>query len=129
MSTQPRFKDVSLTFRANPVTGDVVTLLDDDAVKASVKNLVLTMNYEIPFHPEIGCAVMTSLFDNFSPATAINIRRSIMDVLQNFEPRVTVLGVDVQVDPDANGYNAMIIFRIINRPEPVTITLFLQKER
>src|ERR1035437_6525993 len=129
MAIKPRFKDISLTFRANPVTGDIVTLLDDDAVKASVKNLILTMNYEIPFHPEIGCAVMTSLFDNFSPTTAIIIRRSIIDVLQNFEPRVTVLDVNVQVDPDNYGYNVMIIFRIINRPESVTITVFLQKER
>ena len=129
MATAPRYKDISLTFRANPVTGDIVKLFDEDAVKASVINLVLTMNYEIPFHPEVGCAVMASLFENFSPATAINIRRSIMDVLQNFEPRVTILGVDVFVDPDNHGYNVMIIYRIVNRPEPVTITLFLEKVR
>jgi phage baseplate assembly protein W len=129
MAIPIKFKDISLTFRANPVTGDVVKLFDDDAVKASVKNLVLTMNYEIPFHPEIGCSVMASLFDNFSPTTAINIRRSIFDVLQNFEPRVTVLGVDCQVDPDANGYNVMIVFRIVNQIETTTITLFLEKVR
>src|ERR1035438_276624 len=129
MTQTTRYRDISLTCRNNPVTGDVVKLFDDDAVKASVKNLVLTMNYEIPFHPEIGCAVMASLFDNFGPTTAINIRRSIFDVLQNFEPRVEVLDVQVQVDPDNYGYNVMIIFRIVNQPQTTTITLFLQKER
>ena len=129
MAIPIKFKDISLTFRANPVTGDVVKLFDDDAVKASVKNLVLTMNYEIPFHPEIGCSVMASLFDNISPQTAINIRRSIMDVLQNFESRVQILGVDCQVDTDANGYNVMIVFRIVNQIETTTITLFLEKIR
>jgi phage baseplate assembly protein W len=129
MAQPPRYKDISLTFRANPVTGDIVKLLDEDAVKAAMINLVLTMNYEIPFHPEVGCTVMQSLFDNFGAMTAVTIRRSILDVLQNFEPRLTVLGVDVQVDPDNNGYNAMIIYRIINQTEPITITVFLEKKR
>jgi len=126
---QPRFRDISLSFRNNPVTGDIVELFDSDAVKASVINLVMTMNFEIPFHPEVGSAVMRSLFDNFGTMTAVNIRRSILDVLQNFESRVEVLGVDVSMDPDAHGYNALIVYQIIGQPTPVTITLFLEKTR
>jgi phage baseplate assembly protein W len=129
MVQKPIYSDISLTFRANPVTGDVVKLYDEDSVKASVINLVMTMNYEIPFHPEIGCAVQASLFDNISTMTAINIRRSISDVLQNFEPRVQVIDVQVSVSPDSNGYNALIIFQVIGQPTSTTITLFLEKER
>lgn len=124
-----RYKDVSLTFRNHPITGDLTKLLDDDAVKASVINLVMTMNYECPFHPEIGCYVRESLFDNVSPMTAIKIRKSIEDVLNNFEPRITLLKVDVKVDADSNGYFAKIFYRINNRPEPVEITVFLEKRR
>jgi phage baseplate assembly protein W len=127
--SQLRYKDISLTFRNHPVTGDITKLFDDDAIKASVINLVMTMNYEIPFHPEVGCAVRESLFDNISPMTGIKIRRSIEDVLNNFEPRIKLLSVQVKVDPDSNGYMANIFYRIINQPEPVEITIFLEKKR
>ena len=129
MAQIPRYKDISLTFRKNPVTGDVVKLYDEDAVAASIKNLVLTMNYEIPFHPEIGSAVMASLFDNFGPVTAINIRRSIFDVIQNFEPRATVFDVYVNVDPDAYGYTASIVYQVTGQTTQQTLSVFLQKER
>ena len=124
-----RYKDLSLTFRPHPVTEDVVKLTDDDAIKASVIQLVMTMNYEIPFHPEIGCAVLESLFDPISPMSAIKIRKSIEDVINNFEPRVNLLGVNLLTDIDANGYTAQIIYRIVNRVEPVTISVFLEKTR
>lgn len=124
-----RYKDISLTFRANPVTGDIIKIFDDVSVEQSVKNLVLTMNYEIPFHPEQGCAVYHSLFENISPFTAIKIKTSILDVIQNFEKRVIVLEINVIAKPDENGYSAQIIYRIINRPEPITITVFLDKKR
>lgn len=125
----PRYKDISLTFRAHPITGDITTLTDDDAVKASVVNLIMTMNYEIPFHPEQGCAVMHSLFENITPITAIKIRASISDVLQNFEPRVIVSDVQVTAVPDQNGYEALIVYRIVNQPAPVTVSIFLEKSR
>ncbi len=129
MSQKPRYKDLSLTFRKHPITGDVVKLIDEDAIKESVINLVLTMNYEIPFHPEIGSGVMESLFENFTVMTAIKIRKSIEEVIDNFESRVQRLAVQVEMDPDSNGYYANIVYRIINRPEPVSISVFLEKKR
>ena len=129
MAQKPRYIDISLAFRANPVTGDIIVLTDEDAVKASVVNLVMTRNYEIPFHPEVGSAVQNSLFDPIGTMTAVNIRRSIFDVLQNFEPRIQVLGVIVSVIPDANAYNAQIIYQIVGQPTTTTINLFLEKTR
>jgi len=124
-----RYTDLSLAFNANPVTGDVTTLTDDAAIKASVINLVFTMNYEIPFHPEQGCAVYSSLFENISPMTAAKIRRSIMDVLQDYEPRVIVQSVNVIPAPDQNSYNATITYQILGQPLTTTITVFLEKLR
>jgi phage baseplate assembly protein W len=89
----------------------------------------MTMNYETPFHSEIGSNVTNSLFDNISPLTAIVIQKSIQSVINNFEPRVNLLGVNVVVSPDTNGYTATIVYRLINRTDPTTITLFLQKTR
>jgi phage baseplate assembly protein W len=126
---KPRYIDVSLAFRANPVTGDVTTLIDAASIQVSVVNLVMTRNFEIPFHPEQGCAVMNSLFENITPMTCITIRRSILDVLQNYEPRVMVIGVNVSADPDHNGYNASITYQIVGQTAPVTVNLFLEKLR
>lgn len=125
----PRYIDISLGFRANPITGDVTTLIDDDSIKASILNLVMTRNFEIPFHPEQGCSVMASLFENITPMTCITIRRSIMDVLQNYEPRIVVIGVQVQADLDNNGYNALVVYQITGNSTPITVSLFLQKLR
>jgi phage baseplate assembly protein W len=124
-----RYTDLSLAFNANPVTGDVTTLTDDDAIKASVVNLVFTMNYEIPFHAEQGCAVYHSLFENISPMTAAKIRRSILDVLNNYEPRIIVQSVNVVPSPDQNSYNAFIVYQIIGQPLTTAITIFLEKLR
>jgi phage baseplate assembly protein W len=127
--TQPRYKDISLTFRANPVTGDLVKLVDDAAIKESVTNLVLTMFFEIPFHPEQGSAVMESLFDPESPITVIKIQKSIESVITNFEPRVTLIGVTVTLDSTGNAYNARIVYQINNQPAPVDVSIFLKKLR
>jgi phage baseplate assembly protein W len=124
-----RYKDLSLTFRKHPITGDITRLFDEDSIKESLINLVMTRNYEIPFHPEIGCAVMESLFENPSKMTANTIRKSIEDVIVNFEPRVDLLDVDVQVEPDFTRYMATITYRIKNQADPVSITMFLEKKR
>lgn len=127
--TQPRYKDISLTFRTNPVTGDLVKLFDDAAIKESVTNLVLTMFFEIPFHPEQGSAVMESLFDPQSPITVIKIQKSIEQVIKNFEPRVDLVSVTVALDPTGNAYNARVVYQINNQPAPVDVSIFLKKLR
>lgn len=124
-----RYSDITLSFRNNPISGDVIHLFDEDAIKQSVQNLVMTSNFEIPFHPEIGCDVMRSLFEPLGPMTAIMITKSIQNVLNNFEPRITLLGVNVSVNVNLDGYTATIIYRIINKVDPVKISIFLTKER
>ena len=124
-----RYSDLNLAFLANPVRKDISLLFDVDAVKQSVVNLVLTKNYERPFHPEIGCVVTALLFDNITAITAISIQRSIQDVIQNFEKRVQLQSVLVKVNPDANGYDVTITFYVKNVRDLVSVDFFLERLR
>jgi phage baseplate assembly protein W len=124
-----RYSDLNLSFIANPVRKDIGILYDSDAVKQAVVNLVLTKNYERPFHPEIGCNVTALLFDNITSITALSIQVSIQNVINNFEPRVQLQSVVVIADPDNNGYNATITFYVLNIPSLVTVDFFLERLR
>ena len=124
-----RYKDISLTFNTNPVTGDITTLTDADAIAAAVKMLVMTINYEIPFTPDQGCQVYSSLFENISQTTAMTIRRSIADVLNNYEPRISTLGVEVTPSPDQHAYAATIIYQILGQSQTTTLNIFLEQLR
>ena len=65
-----QYSDFNLLFSSHPVTGDVTRKNDEEAVKASLRNLISTRHYERPFHPEIGCQIHGLLFENFNPVTA-----------------------------------------------------------
>lgn len=128
------YSDLDLDFIAHPTTGDVVKKTGIDAIKRSVRNLVLTNFYDRPFRPFIGSSAQKILFDNINPLTATFLRNAITEVIRNFEPRVKInddpnFGVIVQVDPDNNGYNVQINFTIVNRGEPAVINLFLERIR
>ena len=126
---QNRYSDLDLTFTMHPVKKDVVLSVDDQAVIRSVRNLVLTNHYERPFHPEIGSNVRKMLFEPISPLTANYIQREIEDTIRNYEPRVRLQQVIVQVEPDYNYYQAIISFYINNRTEPTTVNFILQRLR
>jgi phage baseplate assembly protein W len=126
---QDRYRDLNLSFIANPVRKDISTLSDADAVQRSVMNLVLTKHYERPFHPEIGCNVTAMLFENITAITAINIKRSIEDVLRNFEPRATATSVVVNPNLEENGYNITINFFVNNVRDQVSVSVFLERLR
>jgi len=124
-----RYRDLNLSFIPNPVRKDISTLSDADAVKRSVVNLVLTKHFERPFHPEIGCTVTAMLFENVTPITAINIKRSIEDVIGNFEPRARLQSVTVDIAPDQNGFEVSIQFYVENVRDIVSVDFFLERLR
>ena len=123
------FSDLDLNFTAHPVTGDVSMRYDDNAIKAAVKNLVLTQNYERPFHSEIGSPLHSLLFDLATPMLAVSLKRVITDLINNFEPRVNLTNVDVQVSPDNNSVYVSIYFTILNTQRPITLDLVLERTR
>ena len=124
-----KYKDLDLAFNMHPVRKDVNKHVDDLAVINSVKNLVSTSNYERLFQPEIGSGVRALLFEQMDSVTAASLKRTIIQTLENFEPRVTVQDVSVSPDFDNNGFKVGMRFLIINRTEPITIQFFLQRDR
>ena len=110
------YKDLNLNFTSNPVTGDVTNVTDVNAVKRSVRNLLLTNHYDRPFHPEIGSNVPALLFENFGPITGNQLSRTIEEMISNFEPRARVENVECFPVPDTNNYDVRIYFYVENLP-------------
>ena len=110
------YKDLNLNFSINPVTSDVTTVTDVNAVKSSVRNLLLTNHYDRPFHPEIGSNVQSLLFENFGPITGNQLSRQIEEMIANFEPRARVETVECYPVPDTNTYDVRIYFYVENMP-------------
>lgn len=123
------FSDLDLNFTKHPVTKDVVRKFDEEAIKASVKNLVLTQNYERPFHSEIGSQIRGLLFEPATPLLNVMLKRAISDTIINFEPRVRLNEVLVTVSPDNNEVYVSIHFTIINTTRPVSVDLILTRTR
>ena len=124
-----QFSDLNLLFSSNPVTADVTKKIDEEAIKASVRNLVQTKNYERPFHPEIGCQIYSMLFENLTPQTLSVIEQTVFDVINKFEPRVVVLSVEAEELQDENSLNVDVTFRIINSDQSIRITATVQRVR
>lgn len=123
------FSDIDLTFSKHPVTDDIVKKYDDYAIKQSIKSLVLTKNYERPFHSEIGSPLLALMFEPVSPASAQLIKKVIEQTIINFEPRVVLTEVQVKFSPDNNAVYASITYSIINTTTPQTLNLTLKRTR
>lgn len=128
-SRTPDYSDLDLDFLAHPTTGDVIVKTGADAINRSIRNLVLTNFYEKPFRPGIGSNALKLLFENATPLTANFLKDAIYEVIQNYEPRVSLRNVAVQFDLDNNGYNVLMEYIILNRNQPAITTLFLERIR
>lgn len=124
-----RYIDFDLNFNVHPIKKDINKHKDAKAVINSVKNLVLTNHYERLFHPEIGSNIRKMLFEPMDNITAIAIEREIREVIENFEPRVTIQTLDVVPYYDYDSFHVTLSFFIINRTEPITIKFLLERIR
>lgn len=138
MARTPRvnrlYSDLDLDFLAHPTTKDVLKKTGVEAIKRSIRNLVLTNFYDRKFQHHIGSNAVKMLFDNVSPLLEVFLRDAIIEVIENFEPRVHLVenehsGVFVQVDPDKNGYNVRIEFIVVNTGERAYTGIFLERVR
>jgi len=107
------FKDISMSFGANPLNDDVVALKNSSAIARSLRNIVFTQPGEKFFRPNFGSRISESLFENVDDASAAVIRDEIKNSIKNFEPRVKLLGVFVQPNPAFNEMNVAIEYEII----------------
>ena len=121
------YSDLDLFFTKRSVDKDVNTLTNVQAIKRSVRNLVLTNFYEKPFHPEIGSGVRELVFEIASPLTSLAISQAVTDVINNYEPRASLNFVDVNAQLDNNAYDISINFSIVNGP-PEAVDLALTME-
>ena len=128
------YKDLNLFFTKNPLSGDVGKVTDVQAIKRSVRNLVLTNRGERLFHPEIGGDVYGSLFENFTPITEIELQSAITHTLEIYEPRVVLEEVVVNSptgrDLDNNRLRITVRFALTNVPNKIEeVEVFLDRIR
>ena len=121
------FKDINLSFKRHPVTNDVVTIRDEDAIKRSVKNIIFTILGEKPFEPNFGSVISQSLFDLNTNLNEIRISDEIQQSLLNYEPRIDNIVVTASIYPDSNELNCVVQYDIVGIPAPtqeVDVLLF-----
>ena len=107
------FKDISASFQVNPLTYDLIAIKNETAIARSIRNLVLTYQGERFFNPILGSKVSRLLFENIDEITASAIQEEITTTINNFEPRVNLLSVDVSPDYDNGEFNVTIRYEIV----------------
>lgn len=130
VAMQQLYKDFPIFFKdVHPVKKDIPAVVDLEAVKAAVKNLILTNFHERPFHPEIGSNVAAMLFEPADNFTAMSIKEEILFVLKKFEPRTNDHVVEVTDNSERNLYEITIGFNVIFSPKREEISFYLQRLR
>jgi len=124
------FKDISMTFQANPLNEDLIALKNANAIARSVRNIVMTVPGEKFFNPTFGSRITESLFENIDDITATVIIDEIRESIDNYEPRVDLLDVQAFPDYDNNSFDVTIIYEIIGIEIPAQELQFvLQSSR
>ena len=112
------FKDISMSFKVNPLNDDLIALKNSSAIARSIRNIVFTRPGEKFFNPNFGSRVSESLFENVDNSSAIVIRDEIRNSIKNFEPRVKLLNVFVRPNSEFNEMNVTIEYEIIGIDVP-----------
>ena len=107
------FKDLSMSFKFNPLSGDLISLKNENAIARAVRNIVLTSPGEKFFDPDFGSSVSEILFENVDDITAVSIEDEIKSWLSNYEPRVEIINVNVEPNFDENQFHVLISYRIV----------------
>jgi len=123
------YSDFHMDFFKNPVSLDLAVNRDEEAVKQSIKNLLLTDRGERPFQPNLGSDIRKMLFENLTPNTSLVMREMIRETIEQYEPRANLIGVDIIATPDANAVRVVVVFNVINSEEEVTLVTTLTRVR
>lgn len=123
------FSDIDMGFLPNPVSKDISKKYDENAIKQSLKNIIMTKNFERPFRSDVGSQISALLFEPITPIISATIKKTIINTITSYEPRVKLLNVNVLLSPDNNGVYVTIVFSIINTSTPISVDLFLERTR
>lgn len=122
--------DFLVNFDRNPVTGFLARVTNEDAVKQSIKSLLLTNRGERFYQPFVGSYLQSLLFEPIDPINEDRIKDTIRDTIEAYEPRAVIHDVRVSGDNDDNTYNVTIIFSLINIPDqPIDFSIILRRVR
>lgn len=126
-SVSREFRDINLSFKRHPVTNDILTIKNEDAIKRSVQNIVLTIVGEKPFESLFGTNISDSLFELNTSLQNIGIKEQILTSIGNFEPRVNNVDATVTIDSESNDMYVTVQYDIVGLPVPtqtVDVLLF-----
>lgn len=123
------YADFLTDFDMHPVKKDVVRYINENAVKQSIKNLILTNRGDRLFNNTLGCDIRSMLFEQMSASNDEVIMDLIRSTIENYEPRARIMDINVTSDYDTNTVNVTIVFSIINKQEPITLELILNRIR
>ena len=124
------FKDLSMSFQISPLNYDILAIKNETAIARSLRNLVLTLPGERFFNQNLGSNVTASLFENINAISASVIRDEIEQTINNYEPRVNLIGIDVSPDYDNNNFNVTIRYEIVGIDVlPQQLSFALQQTR
>ena len=121
------FKDINLSFKRHPVTNDVLTISNEDAIKRSVRNIVFTILGEKPFDPNFGSVINDSLFELDTSLNQVRVSDEITQSLLSYEPRISNVEVTASIYPDSNELNCTVQYDITGISAPtqqVDVLLF-----
>jgi phage baseplate assembly protein W len=121
--------DLDLELGLHPINKDIIPLRDDAAIKNSVKNLILTNIYERPFQPFLAGNLRGLLFEPASVVTEYELKQSIKDVINLYEPRITIENINITDDHDNNTWNITIFFRIKQFGTSTSVGIVLERLR
>ena len=114
----PGFKDVSMSFKVNPLNFDLIGLKNENAIARSVRNIVFTLPGEKFFDENFGSNISASLFENMDSIAADQIVDEIRQSIDNYEPRVNLLSVEAFPNFDSNAFDILIVYNIIGADVP-----------
>lgn len=123
------FSDLHKDMTQNPLSEDLALKRDEEAIKESIKNLILTNRGERLMQPLLGGNVQAMLFENNTPATIKLIQEQVKTVIRQYEPRATLIDVIVRSSVDESTVEVEIYFYINNIVEPISVTVFLERIR
>jgi phage baseplate assembly protein W len=121
------FKDISMSLGINYSTKDAISLKNENAIKSSVKNLVLTGLGTKLFQPQVGSKVYNLLFEPLDPILVTEIKDEIINTVNNFEPRINVTDVVVTGYEDSNSLDVEMTYTIVGQPIVQTIDFILKR--
>lgn len=121
------YKDLAVSFTANPSTGDFGVVKNENAIKQAVRNLLLTDLGERPFQPEVGSRIKGLLFEPWDVFSADSIKSEIRNCLGRLEPRIEVTRISLRDESDTNAIAVELDYTIVGETIVQTIEFLLEK--